>query len=137
MCLCLSSLCNETPKVSEGHSGVSEGEGGQEVSPHCCAPVQTVALCFRLSRLGKFTAGRGGKEFSVHFSPGSKVWRRGGGLDGGSTCSPYVPEADDCWEVTGEEAREGEGWRDKCTLGLYSCGLSDDPASVNVHISVL
>lgn len=75
MCLCLSSLCNETPKVSEGHSGVSEDGGvGQEVSLHCCAPVQTVALRFRPSRSGKFTAGLGGgEEFSVHFSPGSKV----------------------------------------------------------------
>lgn len=84
----------------------SMGGVGREVSLHCCAPVQTVALRFRLSRSGKFTAGQGGRIQRALFTREQGLW---GGQDGGSTCSPYVPEADDCWEVMGEEDGEGEG----------------------------
>lgn len=86
MSLCLSSLCNETPKVSEGHSGVAEermGAGTGGVSALLCACLNCRAV-FQTLALRKFTAGQE-KEFCT-FHQGA---RSGGG--GGSTCSPYVP----------------------------------------------
>lgn len=94
-----------------------------------------LSLCVSDSRARGNLQQAGGERIQrALFTREQGLW---GGRDGGSTCSPYVPEADDCWEVTGEEEGEGEGWRDACTLGLCFGGLSDDPASVNVHISVL
>lgn len=51
VCECGWSLCNETPEVSEGHSGVTEERMGarEEVFLHCCTAVETVALSLSLS----------------------------------------------------------------------------------------
>lgn len=89
--LCLSSLCNETPEVSEGHSGVVEERTGAGIGgvsallcacANCRAAFQTLALGGNLQQARRknsalFTRERGG------------VSR--GGWRGSSTCSPYVP----------------------------------------------
>lgn len=73
--LCLSSLCNETPEVSEGHSGVVEerrtgaGTGGVSAllfaCANCRAAFQTLALGGNLQQASRknsalFTRERGG-----------------------------------------------------------------------------
>lgn len=42
VCFCLSSLCNETPEVSEGQGGKDGGRNRRCL--HCCVPVQIIRL---------------------------------------------------------------------------------------------
>lgn len=104
VCLCLSSLCNETPEVSEGHSGVAEertGAGTGGVSALLCA-CSNCRAAFQTLALGKFTAGQ-----EKEFSRGLVVVV--GGQHVQPLCAPEAKKASDCWEVAGEEDEGGEG----------------------------
>lgn len=88
-----------------GHSGVSEERTGGRDRRCLLIVVRLFKLSLRVSdsRARGNLQQAGGKRIQRALFTGE------GGLVGGSTCSPYVPEADDCWEVTGEEDEGGEG----------------------------
>lgn len=124
VCVCerFCCLCNETPEVSERHSGVTEGRTGapaQEVFLHCCAAAETVAACLSfflelLVFILKNLQPGGGEIHSTLFTfPNKSVEQRSRAAL--STCSSSFACAalmrrqcsnpGGCWEVKGEEEK--------------------------------
>lgn len=106
-----------------------EGGGTGGVSALLCA-CSNCRSAFQTLALGEIYSRPGGERIQ------RALFTREQGLRGGvSTCSPYVPEADDCWEVTRKEDGEGEGWRDPCTLGLCSQLIAEAEQPLRLTVS--